>query len=162
MKAVKTITAKEAIERLEYLCANSEQCEHGVREKLWKWKIIGAEADKIINTLIAQRYIDNSRFARQYCRQKLLINHWGKKKIALMLAAKRINRNIITEALDEIDSDQYGEALLTAARSKARQIKEGNTYEGRTKLYRHLVSRGFESQLISSIIRNPAVALWDF
>ena len=157
----KTISEREALEKLEYLCAQSEQCQWGVREKLWKRGFNSTSTNKIIESLINQRFIDDSRFARQYCRQKLYVNHWGRKKIALMLASKRIDRATVAEVLDEIDEDEYIKIVIDTARNKARQIKEGNTYEGRTKLFRHLLSRGFESATISSIIRNPENSLWD-
>ena len=161
MKKRIQLTPENALLRLQDLCSRSEHSEGELREKMWQWGIKPDDAAKIIVRLREDKFVDDRRFASAYCRQKLMFTHWGKRKIALSLVAKRVDRNIITEALDEIDADEYREILLSAMRARARQIKEGNTYEGRTRLYRAMLSRGFESQLIGNIIRNPESGIWE-
>ncbi len=65
---------------------------------------------------------------------------------------------VVADALDEIDNEEYVSVLNAMMKARAKVIKEGDTYEGRAKLYRAAVSRGFESQLVSKIIR--AGGLW--
>ena len=96
---------------------------------------------------------DDERFARAYVRDKLLYSHWGRRKISLGLYAKRIDRDTIEDALDEIDTKEYEGILLAFLQSRVRSIKEGNTYEGRTKLYRAGVARGFEPETVARLIK---------
>lgn len=154
-------TPEQALLRLQDLCSRSEHSAGELRQKLWRWNINPSQADKIINQLIDERYVDDARFASAFCREKLLFSHWGRKKIAVALLAKKINRDIITTTLEQIDEDEYLQILQNTMKIKSRQIKEGNTYEGRTKLYRHMLSRGFESSLISNILHSKNSGLWD-
>lgn len=151
----KQITAEVAQIRLENLCARSEHCRHELAEKLRTWGITSDDASKILETLREQRFFDDARFAAAFTRDKVLFGHWGRKKIALALMAKRINKDIIDDALSAIDPEEYRDAAESYLKSKARSIKEGYTYEGRTKLYRSGLSRGYESQLLSPLVKSP-------
>ena len=138
----KQISAENALMRLEDLCARSEHCEYELREKLRQWNVPAGDATGVLATLRKARFYDNRRFAEAFVRDKLIYNRWGKRKISLGLRAKRIDSDIIADALDTIDDED-----------KARAIKEGDTFEGRTKLYRFAITRGFESSLASKLIR---------
>lgn len=153
----KQISKDVARVRLENLCARSEHCEWELKEKLKGWMIIGTDAEEILSALHKARFYDDRRFASAFVRDKMMYNRWGRRKIAYGLMAKRIPRDIINEALDEIDDNLYGEILLEFLRGKARAIKEGNSYEGRTKLFRAAASRGYETDLIAKYIRSGEV-----
>lgn len=153
----KTVSAENAKIRLENLCARSEHCEWELREKLRLWQIGPGDAEEILASLRRARFYDDVRFAAAFVRDKLIYNRWGRRKIAMALSAKRISRDIAAEALDTIADKEYEEILLALMRGKARTIREGNTYEGRTKLYRSVASRGFETALISRFIRTEAI-----
>lgn len=153
----KTVSPDNARVRLENLCARSEHCEWELREKLRGWCVTGSDAENILASLRKLRFYDDRRFASAYVRDKMLYNRWGKRKIAVGLMAKRVNRELINSALDEVDDEVYGSVLLEFMQAKARSIKEGNTYEGRTKLYRAAMSRGYEPSLVSSYIRSKRI-----
>lgn len=122
-------------------------------EKLLKWGMSSRDAGAVIEILKRRRFIDDERFARAYARDKMEYSHWGKRKIALMLYKKRVERGIIDEALDNLDQDRYAEILDSVIEAKRRQLPEPDTYEGRTKLFRHAVSKGFEPDLVARAIR---------
>lgn len=84
------ISPDKALERLEALCAKSERCTEEVRRKLYAWRIGPEDIDSIISSLKERRYIDDERFAHAYVRDKWLFSHWGRRKILMGLAAKRI------------------------------------------------------------------------
>ena len=150
----KQLTAENAQIRLENMCARSEHCEYELRDKLRTWGVGTQDAEKILETLHKARYYDDSRFAEAFVRDKLLYNHWGRRKIIIGLKAKRIDGQIIEEALATIEEDVYKRILKGLMKAKARSLKEGNTFEGRTKLYRFALARGFESALIGSLLKS--------
>ena len=154
----KRISEEVALQRLETLCAAGEHCRHELTEKLRKWGLTAQEATRILESLEQRRFVDDSRFASAFVRDKLLYNHWGKIKISLALRAKRIDPDIIDEALDEIDAEEYEEVAREFLAAKARTVKEGNCYDGRSRLYRHGLSRGFESPLVARIVK--AASTW--
>lgn len=153
----KQISKDNARIRLENMCARSEHCEWELKEKLKRWMISSADAEEILMVLRKGRFYDDRRFASAYVRDKMLYNRWGRRKIAYGLMAKRIPRELIGEALDEIDEEMYRDVLLEFLRAKARIIKEGNSFEGRTKLFRAAVSRGYETDLVAGYIRSGVI-----
>ncbi len=156
IRKAKQLNAQQATVRLEELCARSEQCCGEARKKLYNWGISSSEAEAIIRSLTERRYIDDRRFCRAFVRDKLQFSRWGKRKIMLTLIQKRVDRDIIEEAFDEIDPDDYFDTLKKIVRAKARTISDADTFEGRTRLFRFAVSRGFEPDLVSKVLREMA------
>lgn len=154
MNNKRPITAEKAMERLEILCARSEHCEGELRRKLLLWGLSGADAEHIIESLRERRYVDDERFARAYVREKLRFSRWGRVKIRMGLMAKRVSSaTIATAVAEEITEDEYEEILVSMLKMKMRSIEDVDSYEGRTRLFRFGVSRGFEPGLVSDVIR---------
>lgn len=156
LRPKKKISEPTALQRLESLCVAGEHCRHELLEKLRKWGMSADECDRILDSLETRRFFDDSRFASAFVRDKLLYNKWGRMKISVALKAKRIPTGLIDEAFDEIEEEEYARVARDFLTAKARTIKEGYTYEGRTKLYRAGLARGFESSLVSRIVKSPA------
>lgn len=155
--AIKRFTPDEALAKAEDLCSLSEQCEADIRQKLMRWGISRSDADSIIDRLYEQRYLDETRYAGAYVRDKLNHARWGCRKIMAGLAAKRINRRVASEALDaEFDEDRYCDTLLRLLASRARNMQRPLSREDRMRLARFAVSRGFEADLILDAIRTVA------
>ena len=129
-----------------------EHCESEVREKLLAWGGSNEEVNEIIAYLIEERYIDNQRYANSYTKDKFRFNHWGKYKISMMLRSKDIGNEIIEEALEQIDDEEYLEKLQQILRDKLRSLKYSSEYEKKGKLFKFAQSRGFESGAISKVI----------
>ena len=153
MKQRKPLTPEAAQIRAEELCARAEHSAGEIRDKLRRQGIATADAEAIIARLIKNRFIDDARFARAYVRDKVEFARWGRRKIALGLYQKRVDRSVATEALDEIDPDRYADILRSVLDAKRRTIADANTYEGRTRLFRFAISRGYEPDLVARIIR---------
>ncbi len=154
MRQVKIIDRDEALVRLESLCVRSEQCSGEILTKLARWRIPMDVAREILDSLVDRRFVDDRRYAGAYVRDKYRFSRWGRRKIRMSLSAKRIDRDVVEAALEEIDDSSYRDVLVGLLKAKARLIAEGNTFEGRTKLFRFAASRGFESDLISQVIRS--------
>lgn len=155
-KRKKTITPQDALMRLETLCAQSEQCTYDLRQKLYRWGISSPDSDKIIKQLIRTRFVDDARFAVAYCRDKYRFNRWGRIKIVYGLRSKHIQSCDITSAIETIDAEEYEEILVSVIKSKASMTKDVDTYEGRTRLFRSVASRGYEPSLIAQIIKDSS------
>ena len=153
----KEISAENALTRLENMCVRAEHCEGELRAKLRQWQLPASEAERILKSLKERRFYDDSRFASAFVRDKLFFGRWGRRRIAMALAVKGVSRDIADEALSEISEEDYASALYGVLRAKARGIKEGNTFEGRTKLFRSVVACGFEPGLVASFMRKDDV-----
>ncbi|MDE6652148.1 MAG: RecX family transcriptional regulator [Paramuribaculum sp.] len=153
----KKLTPDKALARLQDLCVRSEQCSFDLRKKLYTWGLSADASEKITTLLISDKFIDDERFAQAFTRDKYRFSGWGRMKIKLHLAAKHISRATIDTAMLAIDEDEYRSVALKALKAKARTLKEGNTYEGRTKLFRFGVTRGFETGLVSELIKSGMI-----
>lgn len=157
------ITPETAATRLAAACAQTEICPTDARKRLLRQGISGSEATKIISRLESEGFIDERRYARAFVRDKYRFAGWGRRKIAVGLAAKRIGRGVIEEALTEaVDAEEYEERLVALLRVRARSVKEEQqrTYEGRGKLYAYAVGRGYESELASRVIKERGEEIW--
>ncbi len=148
------LSPENALVRLETLCARSEQCSYELMQKLRQWGIGQQDAADIIERLRAGRFVDDSRYAEAFVRDKYRFNRWGRTKIRGALMLKRIGSHVIEEAMAAVDDDEYCDILAEVLRNKARTLDDSRSYEGRQKLLRHAVSRGFEPSLVISLIKN--------
>ena len=149
----KPITKEAALLKMADLCARGEHCAFEIREKLRKMQLATSDANEIVEYLEENRYIDDSRFARAFARDKVKFSGWGKNKIRMALAMKRIPSAEISSALEEIDPEEYMAVAVNAAKAKARNL-DLSDYNDKGKLYRHLASRGFEGSVISKAIQS--------
>lgn len=148
------MTPEAAKLRMADLCARSEQCEADIRQKLYRLGLSSGEVQQIVSQLINEKFIDNARFARSFARDKCRFSCWGRHKIRLALAAKRLSNAEIQQGLDAIENADYVDALKRTAAAKARglDLKGEEGRENRMKLFRHILSRGFESELASKAV----------
>lgn len=151
---VRQITPEKALERLEGLCVKAEYSTGELRRKLYSWRILGEEADRIIESLESRRFVDNERFAKVFVRDKYRFNRWGRLKIRRELRVKGVSDDTSTRAIDEIDDEIYFSVLQDFINSKYRTIKRGESSEIRLKLFKSAAARGYEPDLIAGILRN--------
>ena len=110
---------------------------------------IGEEAQaRIIQHLLNERYIDETRYCRAFIRDKIRHNKWGRRKVEQALMAKRISRDIYLPVLNETDDADYLEVLRPLLKSRRRQLSGMSDYEQRGRLVRFAMSRGFTFDII--------------
>lgn len=152
MPADKAMDYEVALKRAATLCGNQEQCSSHIREKLKSWKVPDQEAEKIIELLIMEKFLDDARYASFYVRDKFRFNGWGKIKLRMMLNQKQIPGPLVEEALNQIDPELYKQTCTTLISDKAATLKESNQFKRKAKLFRFAAQRGFESDLIHEIL----------
>ena len=151
MKSRKPADPEAILKRMAGLCAKSEQCSFDIATKLYKAGLPREKREEIMEYLQSHRYIDDERYARSFASYKVRFSGWGKRKIRMALAAKRIPGETVAAAIEAIDDEEYLSTLKRIAESKKRDL-DMHDREQRAKLYRHLVSRGFESSLILKML----------
>ena len=141
------LTKEVALGKATALCSQSEHCKAQIMEKLSSWGVSVQDACNIMDYLEKEKYIDNKRFVRAYCHDKFCYNHWGRIKIRQMLRHLRLSDEEIEEGMQAINDDDYLEALNDVLQAKDRSLREKDIYLRKAKLVRHLLSRGFETDL---------------
>ena len=152
MPSCEQIEYNVALKRAAALCSKQEQCSHHIREKLKTWNVSDDDAEKIIELLKKEKFLDDQRYAIFYVRDKFRFNGWGKIKMAVMLRQKGIPEVTINEALDQIDQEQYFQLCQRLISEKSATLRETNLFKRKGKLYRFAAQRGFESDLIHRIL----------
>ena len=147
-----TLSPKDALKRAAALCSRQEYCTGDIHKKLIQWGLEEDEANQVISQLVKESFLDDSRYAGQYTRDKFKFNGWGKIKITHALRQKGITRALIDEALNQLNQEEYVESCRLLLRKKSQSIKDKNQYSRKGKLYRFAAGRGFEPDLIHRIL----------
>lgn len=143
---------KEALKRAAALCSRSEKCRFDIEKNFSDWGVMPDKIDEGIDFLIKEKFINESRYAIHFARDKFRFNHWGKIKISYALRNKNISQKDIADAINAIPENEYQQALREILKSKSKSIKGNNSYERKAKLSRFAQSRGFEHELINSML----------
>lgn len=147
--------AGSALKRAMAICASREMCFSDIDTLLERWGISETERRRILSRLSMEKFIDEERYARAFTLDKFRHNRWGKVKISTALKYKRIPSDIISQALDSIDTEEYYAALKSLINSHRRLVKGKNEYEIKGKLLRFGLSKGFENNLLYELLNDP-------
>lgn len=128
-------------------CVSDEKCVFDVMQKLYQWGSPESFKEKIIENLIKEGFVDESRYAELFVRSKFNTKKWGKVKIKNALFLKQISNSNINNALKQIDNDEYRKTIHNLILKKQ---KEGVTEKD--KIFRFIANKGFETSLIYEII----------
>lgn len=135
-------------------CAFQERCLSDVEAKLREWHVKPADADKVIERLMKEDYLDEERYARSFASGKFRINHWGKNKIIHELERKKVPDLIIQIGLQEIDDEEYKATLGELLTRKNREIRETDPYKRKQKLIAFGIQKGYHYGLIREVLEN--------
>ncbi len=151
-KKKREVSPESALSQAMFICSRQEKCCFDIRKKLHDWEISSDDQDKIIQSLIDEKFINEERYTNFYVRDKFRFNRWGRIKIAHHLKQKQIPEYLISDSLDQLNNVEYSEMLSDLLSSKIKTIREEDPYQLRAKLFRFAQGRGFESQLSLQII----------
>ncbi len=137
-------SSAEALQALMRLCARGEKSTGDAMRLMRTWGVPENERQAVVDKLVAQRFIDNRRYAEAYQREKSQISGWGARKIAMQLRLKGIERNIIEEVVNNIDESEQLNTLVKKLRRKLATTKASSEYELRGKLLRYALGLGYD------------------
>lgn len=148
----KVKTPEQALSSLMRLASRSEKSSGDALRLMRTWGVEPDAQQKILQTLQAQKFIDDRRYAAAYVREKSGLNGWGAYKIRTMLRTKGIGREIADEALAQLDAGQTKEKLEQMLARKMKSTKAKDRYEMKGKLLRHGQSLGYDYEDITDTI----------
>ena len=90
---------EKVLDRMRNLCSRREYCRADIMKKAMSALDGDREkAEKVIEILVAEKYIDELRYASAFARDKSSISGWGETKIRYMLSSKGVPREVIDKA----------------------------------------------------------------
>ena len=145
----RTRTADEAYAALARLCARAEKSSGDARRLMRTWGVPESEREGVLQRLLRERFIDDSRYASAFVRDKIALSGWGPYKIRTALAAKGVAREIIDEAWGECDRTKMDHRLEQLLQRKLGSLRGGTPYERRAKLMRCGLSLGYDYSTVA-------------
>ena len=141
------LTPMMAMEKMRKYCDYQERCHQEVRTKLLTLGVYGQNLEEIIAELIQEGCLNEERYARAYTRGKFRIKKWGRIKITHQLKAKHVSDYCIQAGLEEIDEEEYYEAIRYNI-----NIAISMGHKSDFEISQYLMAKGFESGLINEAL----------
>lgn len=138
----------KALSKCMYICSQREYCVYDIETKLTKWEVLVDDKNKVIDTLLDDKYIDHDRYVPAFINDKFTFNRWGKVKIKYYLKQKRIDDSIINKFISTIDELAYEKVLVDEINKKRKSIKGEDKFEINQKVARYVISKGFEPEKV--------------
>ena len=144
---------QKAIDKMRRLCSRREYCVSDIRGKLMK-ELEGKtdEVDVALKQLVHERYVDDCRYAAAFARDKAALAGWGRTKIKYMLSAKGVARDVIAEALDQVDESKAAGRLERLLENKYKTLKDDPQWK--LKLLRFALGRGYSYDEVNEALAN--------
>ena len=150
----KSYTFDEIKLKMANNCVYQDLCHYEVEQKMREFTLIEEAKEEIILFLIRDGYLNEERFTRSYIRGKFYIKKWGRKKIKQHLMQKKIPDRLITNSFDEIDEQDYIEAIREQYFAYYEKKKELKEYQRKAKTIQYLLSKGYEYEVVLEAIND--------
>lgn len=141
----------KVLDRLRNLCSRREYCRSDIMKKaLTSLDGDKAAAEKIVETLVNEKFIDELRYSSAFARDKSSLAGWGETKIRYMLSSRGVPREVICQALEEIDEGKASDRLEKLMANKLKSLKDDP--QCRLKMLRFALGRGYDYETVSSLL----------
>jgi len=138
-----------ALAKARSFCAYQERCCSEVTIRIRSFGLTREQTEQVIEKLEEEGFLNDERFATMYAGSKFRILRWGRVKIKAGLRSKGIADSLITQALANIDEEEYRKCLHELAEAKLRTLKGVNDDRVvKQKVFAYLASKGFEENII--------------
>jgi regulatory protein len=133
--------------------SHQPRTEKEIRDKLKLKKISEKSINEIINKLKELKFINDEDYAKQYLESRLERNPQGKRVLEIKLIKKGIDRNLIKDIIEEKYNPQTEtEKALEVLKKYKKKVKSKDKYDLKRKCFAHLLSRGFEYDVINEAL----------
>lgn len=143
-------------QRAAKLLAAKQRSVEELREKLSTTRgATKAMVEEAIERLREYGYLDDAKFAQTYASLRLRERPIGRRRLQRDLWLKKVDKQIVESALDEVFESTPEEDLIDRAIAKRIRLRgKPNTREESKKLFDHLLRQGFEFELVSEKVRS--------
>lgn len=152
-KSPKIMDAREALQYAMRLCSVREMCKSDIIKKIKVKGVGNADAEKIIDELVKNRFIDEYRYVRAFVNDKVKFSRWGVQRIKMHLQQKGISASIINELCQGIESEKLLENGRKLALAKLKSVQKDKPLSQQRKIYNLLLYRGYDVNMIWRIIK---------
>jgi len=139
-----------ALEKAMRYCSYQERCKLDLENRFVAWNVKKSDYKPLIDRLTEEDFLNEYRYIEAYVRGKFLIKKWGRNKIKMGLLSKQIfNEELVAKAFNsEIEESTYQNTIQELIIKKSTLINEVDSLKKRDKIYRYLLSKGYESEIV--------------
>ena len=110
--------------------------------------------ETVIERLREYGYLDDARFAQSYASLRVQQRPIGRQRLQRDLWQKKIDKQTVAEALDQVFEQTPEEDLIDRAIARRVRLRgRPKTREEAKKLFDHLLRQGFAFELVSDKVR---------
>ena len=114
-----------------------------------------ALVETVIERLCEYGYLDDERFAQSYASLRLQQRPIGRQRLQRDLRFKKIDKQTVDSALDQVFAQTPEEELIQRAIAKRIRLRgRPKTRDEAKKLFDHLLRQGFQFELVSEKVRS--------
>ena len=150
------VKARERVfQRAAKLLAAKQRSVEELRERLLEGRgATKANVEEVIARLREYGYLDDAKFAQSYASLRLRERPIGRRRLQRDLWLKKVDKQTIETALDEVFETTPEEELIDRAIAKRVRLRgKPKTREDAKKLFDHLLRQGFGFELVSEKVR---------
>ena len=141
----------KVLDRLQAQCSRREYCSSDIfRKALAAFEGDREQAGRLLESLLEDGFVDDSRYASAFAREKSRLNGWGPAKITSMLLGKGIPRQTAVAALGEIDTEAADRRMRSVLETKYK-VLAGDPQE-KFKLLKFGLTRGYEYDKLAPVV----------
>ena len=141
----------KVLDRLQAQCSKREYCSSDImRKAMTAFDGDREQAAKLLDSLVQDKFVDDARYAAAFAREKSRLSGWGPAKISYMLVGKGIPRDVVREALKEIDEAEADRKMRSVLETKYRTLA-GDPQE-KFKLLKFGLTRGYDYDKIAPVV----------
>ena len=141
----------KVLDRLQSQCVKREYCCSDIFKKaLAAFDGDRGEAERLVASLVEDRFVDDARYAAAFAREKARLSGWGPVKISFALTSKGISKAVVSEALKEVDPQEADRRMVSVLETKYLTLK-GDPQE-KFKLLKFGLTRGYEYEKIAPVV----------
>lgn len=142
------------LKRIAKYCSEQERSPYQVEQKLLQWGVSEDQIPDLLQQLFKHNFLNIERFIQSIIKKQFYNLHYGKVKISQLLEQHHVPDELIYQSLNQIPEDEYIQTLNHLAANKWKEIQNKPT--PLQKLYQYLTFKGFEPELVQSVIEHYA------
>lgn len=139
-------------DKLLRYCSYQERAVSEVKNKMRLLGVIESLYDDYLKELQEDGYQNEERYAEAFASGKMRLKAWGANKVRMHLKQKGVSSEIIQRVLEDSQDKDYLERLKELADRKLEGVKGKDDYERKSKVFRFLQQKGYESDLIHKVL----------
>lgn len=109
---------------------------------------------QVIDFLTRLKYLDDAEFARSWS-QSRIAKPLGLRRISFELKQKGVEKKIIEQTLEKLKQGYSEQRVIEGiAKEKFNKMKSLDEFKAKSRIYGHLIRRGFNPEAIKEAIDN--------